>query len=121
MYAKFVIFIVIASVLTMALYSSSINFVSAARECFGLGTSLTTIFCVSTGKYSNGEEYTIVTECSEDENGHWNCETVNKVNVPPGIDQSIDNAIKEYTQSNRIPGKLEIPNLNTPSNSTLQK
>ena len=87
------------SVLTLAtIYGSSLNFVSAATECFGRG--LDHYFCIVSGTYFTGENYMYVMECSKDANGHFDCKTLTK-NVPPsGIEQSIQDTVREEAQSN---------------------
>ena len=55
MKTRFTVFIFMASILTMTIFSSITNFVSAARECFGT-SSQGYVICSDTGTYSNGED-----------------------------------------------------------------
>jgi hypothetical protein len=93
--SKRAIFVAVGSLHIMAIFSPIINFVSAATECFGRGQSI--YFCTAIEKLPNGEDYTIVLECSCDKG---TCEKVEKVVTPPGIDQVIQNAINEVGPSN---------------------
>ena len=96
METRFIVFIFMASILTMAIFSLIINFVSAASECFGFGQAI--YYCVATAKLPNGEDYTILLECNYDKG---TCEKVERVQVtPPGLDQIIQNTINEVGPSN---------------------
>ena len=95
---SFVIFYVIASILTMAVYSST-NFALAASECFGEG--LDHFLCIGTTTLSNGEVSTWVYECVKDKDGHWDCHSITKTNViPPGLKNEIDATVRGEEQSN---------------------
>jgi hypothetical protein len=102
---KFAILILIASILTMAVYSSSTNFVSAATECFGAG-SVDTFFCTSTVTLSSGEEHTFIMECSKDKDGHWNCEKLGARVTPPGIEDSIKKSMMSEGLGKSTTGNL---------------
>ena len=82
----------------MAIFSSTINFVSAASsECFGDANSLGSVICVS--KLDNGR--VDVYECTVTQNPyHVDCHPLNKVSVPAGVEQVIENTVKEETQTN---------------------
>jgi hypothetical protein len=96
MYAQLLIFVVIASGLLMAIYGSSLNFVSAVKvECFG-GAKLDQYLCVTTKDDGTIE----VQECIRNEEGISECTTLNPKPTPPGIEQSIQNGVKEETQAN---------------------
>lgn len=73
------------------------NFVSAATsECFGFGQAI--YYCVATEKLFTGEDYTILLECNTEKGS---CEKVERVQVtPPGLDQIIQDTVKEETQTN---------------------
>jgi hypothetical protein len=92
---KYAIFIVLGSLLTMAIFSSITNYVSAASECFGRG--LDTYFCIATEKHANGEGYTILLECSYHKG---TCEKVEKVVTPPGVEQLIENTVNDLAPTN---------------------
>jgi hypothetical protein len=93
---KLTIIILMASILTMAIFSSITNFVSAASECFGFGQAI--YYCVTTAKLPNGEDYTILLKCNYDKG---TCEKVERVQVtPPGLDQIIQNTVNEVAPSN---------------------
>ena len=94
METRFVIFIVMASILTMVVYNSSTNFVSAASECFGT-SSQGYVICSHTGTLSNGEAYSFLVECSQDKNGVWNCQKLGAKVMPPGIEDSIKKSMTE--------------------------
>ena len=96
---KFGIIIAITSILTLAVYSSSTNFVSAAKECFG-NTSQGYVICSHTGTYSNGEAYSFLVECAKDKDDNWDCNALNKTAPPPGIDQAIANTVNELAPTN---------------------
>lgn len=86
---KFGIFMIIASVLTMAVYSSSANFVSAdSSECFGT-SSQGYVICSHTVTLSNGDEHSFLVECSKNKDGLWNCQKIGSKVMPPGIEDSI--------------------------------
>jgi hypothetical protein len=92
---KFVIFIILSSFLTMPIFSSTTNFVSAASECFGEG-SLDHVFCFS----MIGEPPQIhVFECVRNAEGNWDCHGVTKKATPPGVDQIIQNTFQEVGPS----------------------
>ena len=82
------------SILTMAVYSSSTNLVSAVSECFGT-LNIGYIICTSTEKLSNGEEHTFVNECVKDNDGKWSCNSLNAKVMPPGIEDSIKKSMTE--------------------------
>ena len=95
---KSIIFVILGSSLTMAIFSSSSNLVSAAIECFGQG-SLDHYFCTATvGEGPDAESFTI--ECSKDNNGQWSCTPLNRKATPPGIEQVIQDSINEVGPSN---------------------
>jgi len=101
LHTKFLIFIGIVSILTIALYSSNKNFVSAdTSDCFGDRSGLDAFICVYTGTTSNGEPYLDVQECVKDKDSKWDCHSLNKVNVPSGIKADIDASVKQEVQSN---------------------
>lgn len=85
---KSVIFIVMVSILSMAIYISSTNFVSAVSECFGT-INVGYVICTDTVTYSNGEERTLVTECVKDKDGRWSCKVLNAKVMPPGIEDAV--------------------------------
>jgi hypothetical protein len=78
----------------MAVYSSSMYFVSAASsECFG-NSSIGYVICAGTDKSPiTGKESTFVIECSKDKQGTWNCQKIGAKVNPPGIDEAIKRAI----------------------------
>lgn len=80
----------------MAIYSPIMNFVSAIKvECFG-GAKIDHYFCVTTK-----DDGTIsVDECIRNKEGISECTTLNPKPTPPGIEQSIQNGLKEETQTN---------------------
>ena len=96
---KFAIFISIASILTMAMYSSIINFVSAASsECFGDPNSLGSVICVS---YKDDGTILEVYECTVTQKPyHVDCHSLNKVTVTPGLKAEIDATVNELTPTN---------------------
>lgn len=97
METKSSIFIVLGSLLVMAIYSHTINFLSAVKgvECFG-GSKIDHYFCVLT----NDDGTIIVSECIRNEEGLSECTPLNSKPTPPGIEQSIQNTVKEETQTN---------------------
>ena len=90
METKSSIFIVLGSLLVIAILSSIPNFVSAySYECFG--RELDHYFCVVT--HDDGS--TFVFECVNS-----NCHPINKVTVTPGLKAEIDATVKELGPSN---------------------
>ena len=95
--SKTVIFVAVGSLLVMAIFNSTTDFVSAASECFGRGSGLDHIFCVTTV----GEPPEIyVFECVRNAEGNWDCHGITKKATPPGVDQIIQNTIQEVGPSN---------------------
>jgi len=98
MYSKICI-LAIASILTMILHSASINFASAASECFG--ESLDQFLCIGTDTLSNGQVISWVYECIKDKDGKWDCHDLKRVNtMPSDLKAEIDASIKEEVQNN---------------------
>lgn len=97
MYAKLPIFMLITSVLMLAIFSSIMNFVSAVKgvECFG-GSKIDHYFCVLT----NDDGTIIVSECIRNEEGLSECTQLNSKPTPSGIEQSIQDTVKEEAQTN---------------------
>ena len=96
METKSSIFIVLGSLLVMAIFSSITNFVSALKvECFG-GSKIDHYFCVLT----NDDGPIIVSDCIRNEEGISECTSLNPKPTPPGIEQSLQNTVKEETQTN---------------------
>ena len=84
---------IIASVLTMAVYSSSANFVSAdSSECFGT-SSQGYVICSHTVTLSNGDEHSFLVECSK--NKRWPLELPKNrgKSDAPGIEDSIKKSL----------------------------
>lgn len=96
METRFTVFIFMASILTMAIYSPVMNFVSAIKvECFG-GSSVDHYICVTTR-----DDGTIkVQDCIRNEEGLSECTTLNSKPTPPEIEQSTQDTVKEETQTN---------------------
>ena len=89
-----------ASILTMAIFSSITKFVSAevTSECFGKG-SATTYYCVYT--FTGGSTTkTWIMECSKDKTGTWDCQNLPLKPKPSGIDQALANTVNEVGPSN---------------------
>jgi hypothetical protein len=100
------IFIVIASILTMAVYSSSTNFVSGATECFEAASSTYKI-CISTVTDTDGSEKTYVFECSADKNDNWHCGDLGKTRVtPPGLEDAIRKSMTSLGLGKSTTGSL---------------
>lgn len=98
---KLPIFIIIASILTMAIFSSITNFVSASTtECFGTGASPAR-FCTTTWSKQNGDPIDAIDNflCTKDKDGHWQCEAVKPTVTTPDIKQAIGNTVKELAPS----------------------
>ena len=96
MKTRFTVFVFMASILTMAIFSSIMNFVSAIKvECFG-GSSVDHYFCVTT----RDDGTIIVSDCIRNEEGLSECTTLNSKPTPPGIEQAIQDTVKEETQTN---------------------
>jgi hypothetical protein len=93
---KSAIFIIIASVLTMAVYSSSTNFVSAADECFGTSSQG---YVICTYEYRNnihGEVSTKMQECVKGADGKWACHPIGAAIVmPPGLKDAIKKSLSK--------------------------
>ena len=82
-----------ASILTMAMYSPIMNFVSAAKyQCYEFGV-LGGSICIA------NDDPKDVQYCYKDKNGIGNCEKLNSKPVPPGIEQLLENTVKEETQT----------------------
>ena len=114
----------------MALSSSIINFASA--ECFGgKGATLDVVFCADTIKTSNGEEYTLITECSRGTNGNYECHPLRGGNVgdtsnpikdsqiPLGLRNALDSAIKKSQNSDLAIGESSTQGTNSSQSSTI--
>ena len=98
------------------------NFVSAevTTECFG--RSADTYYCVITWTGPGGRVETWVMECTPDA-----CNVLGPKAKPPGIDQLIQNAINEETQTNTNDPKFprgdilpdeDEPTINDPQTTT---
>ena len=86
----------ITSVLMFAVFSSIMNFVSAVKvECFG-GDKIDQYLCVTTKDDGTIE----VQECIRNQEGLSECTTLNPKPTPPGIEQSLQDPIKEESTSN---------------------
>ena len=98
---KFPIFIIIASILTMAIFSSITNFGSASTtECFGSAKDPAR-FCAITYSIKEGDyiDATAYVLCTTDKDGHAQCEIVKPTVPTPEIKQAIGNAVKELAPS----------------------
>jgi len=94
MKTRFTVFIFMASILTMAIFSSITNFVSAVTTCEDysvLGGSICVTF---------DDDKTTVQYCSKDKDGIWSCIKLNPKPTPPGIEQAIQDTVKEEAQTN---------------------
>ena len=93
---QFAIFIFMASILSIAIYNTSINFSSASfYECFG--RELDQYICVSTSEDGSVS----VLECVATHNpASVYCHAINKVNVTPGLKAEIDANVIELGPSN---------------------
>jgi hypothetical protein len=90
------IFITISSIITVALLSMNLNFVSATTECFGDVNQLGSVICTAT--QDDGSLY--VFECTVTQNPyHVDCHDLRKASVPPGVKADIDASIKVEVQS----------------------
>jgi hypothetical protein len=95
---KFALLIFMASILSIAIYSTTINFVSASTECFGDANSLGSVICVG---YRDDGTILQVFECTVTQNPyHVDCHSINKVTVTPGLKNEIDATVKELGPSN---------------------
>jgi len=96
LHSKFFFFIGISSILTIALYNTTANFVSATSyECFG--RELDQYLCVHT----SDDGSIALFECVVTHNPLTvNCDAINKVNLTPGLKADIDASLKEEVQSN---------------------
>jgi hypothetical protein len=94
--SKSAIFVIVGTLFVMAIYSPITNFVSAVKyECFG-GDKVDHYYCVLTR-----DDGTIsVDECIRNEEGISECTTLNPKPTPPGIEQAIQDTVKEETQTN---------------------
>ena len=92
--SKCAIFVAVGSLLVMAMYSPIINFVSAAKyQCYEFGV-LGGSICIA------NDDPKDVQYCYKDKNGIGNCEKLNSKPTPPGIEQLLENTVKEETQTN---------------------
>jgi hypothetical protein len=99
MKTRFTVFIFMASILTMAIFSSIMNFVSAAVPT---GTSCEEVpvvggwFCTTT--FDDGtvsKQY-----CYKDKDGIGICQVLKSKPIPPEIEQAIQNSIQEVAPTN---------------------
>jgi hypothetical protein len=93
---KFVVFVLMASILTMVIYSSSIKSVLAySYECFG--RELDQYICVHT----NDDGSIAVFECVTTHNpSSVDCHAINKADVTPGLKAEIDANVQELGPGN---------------------
>ena len=102
---KFVIFVVISTLLVAAIYSSSTSVVFAAVSCIdAIGTDKPTKFCVTD---TSPDMY----KCVKQDDGKWKCtKTPASTNVPPGLTDALNDATGPKANLNDR-GVLEDPNL----------
>ena len=97
LHIEFLLFIGIASILTISVYSATTSFLSATpTECFGDVNELGSVICIATTDAGK----TIIFECTVTQNPyHVDCHDIKKVSVPPGVKANIDSIVKQAVES----------------------
>jgi len=120
MYFKGAIFTLTSTLLVLAIYSSSTNFVSAETRTACYGTSKTTTTCIVSDTETGDSS---VWDCKKNKDGKtWSCEehkTITARSISPTLDNALDAAIKGNSQiTTNVPNLQDLPQLQSTNNST---